>query len=149
MRELFAPEEMGKAFGVYSPVMGLSAMLGPIISGGLIGLDVLGTGWRMIFLVNLPVGAFALITGARLLPAAAPQAGDRSLDLPGTVLAGVGVFMLTFGLVQGHELLWPLSLIGLTAGSLPVLAGFAAYQRRRKASGRTPLIEPSIFTRRA
>jgi MFS family permease len=43
IRDLFAAEEMGKAFGVYGPVMGLSAMLGPIASGGLISLNVLGT----------------------------------------------------------------------------------------------------------
>ena len=149
MRDLFAPEEMGKAFGVYGPVMGLSAMLGPIVAGGLIGLNILDTGWRMIFLVNLPIGAVALVIGAKLLPSVAPQGGKAGLDLPGTALAGVGVFMLTFALVEGHELRWPTWLIGLMAGSVPVLAAFAAYQRRRAASGRTPLVEPSIFARRA
>src|SRR5579862_8616445 len=81
--DLFAPEEMGKAFGVYGPVMGLSAMLGPIVSGGLIDLDLVGSGWRMIFLVNLPVGAFALIAGARLLPSGSQQANGAMLDLGG------------------------------------------------------------------
>jgi EmrB/QacA subfamily drug resistance transporter len=147
--ELFAPEEMGKAFGVYGPVMGLSAMLGPIVSGGLINLDVLGSGWRMIFLVNLPIGAFALITGARLLPSSAPQATGAGLDLRGVLLAGVGMFMLVFPLVEGHQLHWPAWLLAMLAGSVPVLAGFAAYQRRRKAAGRTPLVEPGIFTRRS
>src|SRR5258708_37350437 len=61
--------EMGKAFGVYGPVMGLSAMLGPIAAGGLISANVFGTGWRMIFLVNVPVGLVPLGLGARLLPA--------------------------------------------------------------------------------
>src|SRR5580658_4711633 len=75
IRDLFEAHEMGKAFGVYGPVMGLSAMLGPIASGGLIGADVFGTGWRMIFLVNVPVGLVALVLGARLLPAGAAAAG--------------------------------------------------------------------------
>lgn len=69
IRDLFEAHEMGRAFGVYGPVMGLSAMLGPIASGGLIGADVFGTGWRMIFLVNVPVGLAALVLGARFLPA--------------------------------------------------------------------------------
>src|ERR1700730_7026804 len=47
MRDLFAPEEMGKAFGVFGPVMGLSAMIGPIVAGGLIGLNLFDSGWRM------------------------------------------------------------------------------------------------------
>ena len=43
IRDLFAADEIGKAFAVFSPVMGLSAMLGPIASGGLISADILGT----------------------------------------------------------------------------------------------------------
>ena len=69
IRDMFEAHEMGKAFGVYGPVMGLSAMLGPIAAGGLISANVLGTGWRMIFLVNVPVGLAALALGARTLPA--------------------------------------------------------------------------------
>src|SRR4029077_14321239 len=57
IRDMFEAHEMGKAFGVYGPVMGLSAMLGPIAAGGLISANVLGTGWRMIFLVEGPRGA--------------------------------------------------------------------------------------------
>ncbi len=68
IRDLFEAHEMGQAFGVYGPVMGLSAMLGPIAAGGLISANVLGTGWRMIFLVNVPVGLAALLLGARTLP---------------------------------------------------------------------------------
>src|ERR1700761_9721187 len=75
IRDLFAEHEMGRAFGVYGPVMGLSAMVGPIAAGGLISADVLGAGWRMIFLVNVPIGLVALVLGARLLPANGPVAG--------------------------------------------------------------------------
>src|SRR4051812_21635513 len=60
IREIFGPAEMGKALGVLGPVMGLAAILGPIVAGALIGADVLGTGWRMIFLVNVPVAIAAL-----------------------------------------------------------------------------------------
>ena len=76
IRDLFAAHEMGKAFGVYGPVMGLSAMLGPIASGGLISANLFGTGWRMIFAVNVPVGLAALALGARTLPAGSGAAGS-------------------------------------------------------------------------
>jgi hypothetical protein len=92
---MFQAHEMGKAFGVYGPVMGLSAMLGPIAAGGLISANVLGTGWRMIFLVNVPVGLAALVLGARTLPAGV-SSGARRLDLPGALLAGAGMFLLVF-----------------------------------------------------
>jgi EmrB/QacA subfamily drug resistance transporter len=156
IRDLFEPHEMGKAFGIYGPVMGLSAMLGPIASGGLISADVFGTGWRMIFLVNVPVGLLALVAGGRLLPAGAPadaQEGAAApgrrrgrLDLPGAALTGTAMFLLVFPLVQGHELGWPGWLLGMLGASVFVLAGFALYQVRRKRAGATPLIEPSLFT---
>jgi EmrB/QacA subfamily drug resistance transporter len=146
--DLFEPHEMGKAFAVFSPVMGLSAMLGPIVSGGLIGLDLFGTGWRMIFLVNVPVGLAALAAGARFLPAVQPRANGARLDLPGAALAGVAMFLLVFPLVQGHELGWPGWLLGMLGASAAVLAGFGWYQVRRKRAGGTPLIEPGIFANR-
>ena len=146
--DLFEAHEMGKAFAVFSPVMGLSAMLGPIVSGGLIGLDLFGTGWRMIFLVNVPVGLAALAAGACFLPAVPPRAAGTRLDLPGAALAGVAMFLLVFPLVQGHELGWPGWLLGMLGASAAVLAGFGWYQVRRKRAGRTPLIEPGIFANR-
>jgi EmrB/QacA subfamily drug resistance transporter len=151
IRDLFAAHEMGKAFGVYGPVMGLSAMLGPIVSGGLISANVFGTGWRMIFAVNVPVGLVALLVGARVLPAGITEAGRArrgQLDLPGAALAGLAMFGLVFPLVQGRSLGWPAWSFAMMAASVFVLAGFAWYQLRRRRSGRTPLVEPSIFRNR-
>jgi len=152
IRDLFEAHEMGKAFGVYGPVMGLSAMLGPIVSGGLISANVLGTGWRMIFLVNVPVGLAALALGARTLPAGAGAGSGGSrrgrLDLPGAVLAGAAMFLLVFPLAQGHSLGWPAWLLAMMAASVLVLAGFGWYQVRRQRAGRDPLVEASIFRHR-
>ena len=172
IRDLFAAHEMGKAFGVYGPVMGLSAMLGPIASGGLISANLFGTGWRMIFAVNVPVGLAALVLGARLLPASGRWRGPAAwrglavpvggvggpalavgsggarrgrLDLPGAVLAGAAMFLLVFPLAQGHSLGWPAWLYGMLAASVLVLAGFGWYQVRRQRAGRDPLVEPSLF----
>ncbi len=145
IRDLFAAHEMGKAFGVYGPVMGLSAMLGPIASGGLISADLFGVGWRMIFAVNVPVGLAALALGARLLPAGSAGPRRERLDLPGAVLAGAAMFLLVFPLVQGHSLGWPGWLYGMVAGSVLVLASFGWYQVRRQRAGRDPLVEPSLF----
>ena len=148
IRDMFEAHEMGKAFGVYGPVMGLSAMLGPIAAGGLISANVLGTGWRMIFLVNVPVGLAALALGARTLPAGV-SSGARRLDLPGTLLAGAAMFLLVFPLAQGHALGWPAWLFGMLAASVLVLAGFGWYQVRRQRAGRDPLVEPSVFRHRS
>jgi MFS family permease len=150
IRDMFAAHEMGKAFGVYGPVMGLSAMLGPIASGGLISLDVLGSGWRAIFAVNVPVGLAALALGFRTLPKATIMSGTRSgrLDLPGALLAGAAMFGLVFPLAQGHSLGWPAWLLAMMAGAVLALAGFGWYQVRRQRAGRDPLVEPSVFGHR-
>jgi MFS family permease len=162
IRDMFEEHEMGKAFGVYGPVMGLSAMLGPIASGGLISLNLFGSGWRAIFAVNVPVGLAALALGARALPAAGgsvtgePSVGDGNggrgrrarLDLVGAALAAVGMFGLVFPLAQGHSLGWPAWSFAMMAGAVLVLAGFGWYQVRRQRAGRDPLVEPSIFRHR-
>ena len=81
IRELFGDEGQQKAFAVFGPVMGLSAVLGPVIGGGLVDLDLLGTGWRAIFLVNVPIGIAAIALGLRHLPAHAPAAPGARVDL--------------------------------------------------------------------
>ncbi|WP_127359783.1 MFS transporter [Actinacidiphila soli] len=107
-KDLFPGEEIKKAWGIFGPLMGLSAVLGPIVAGLLISADVFGTGWRMIFGINLPIGIFAFVMGRRYLPDVAPSARTTRLDLPGVLLAAVGAFLLVFPLVQGRELGWPL-----------------------------------------
>jgi EmrB/QacA subfamily drug resistance transporter len=148
MRDLFPPQDIGKAFGALGPVIGLSTILGPIVAGALIDADIFGAGWRMVFLINLPLGAFALIAGRAALPAASTAKGIR-LDIAGAVLVGAGMFMLVYPLVQGRELGWPSWLLAVLAGSIVVLAVFGIYQLRRKSAGRTPLVELSVFAKRS
>ena len=90
IRDMFEAHEMGKAFGVYGPVMGLSAMLGPIAAGGLISANVLGTGWRMIFLVNVPVGLAGLYAALHVA-----GGGVSTVDLLAPmVIGGIGMGMV-------------------------------------------------------
>ncbi|MEV6009627.1 MFS transporter [Streptomyces sp. NPDC051976] len=148
-RDLFPPQEMKKAWGVFGPLMGLSAVLGPVIAGVLIHADLFGTGWRMIFGINLPIGVLALVMGWKYLPDVTPSARGTRLDAAGMALAGSGAFLLVFPLVQGRELGWPGWTLAMLGGSLPVLALFALHQVRRSRAGRMPLVEPSVFTKRA
>ncbi|WP_406053200.1 MFS transporter [Kribbella sp. NBC_00889] len=149
-RDLFDPGERAKAFGFFGPVMGLSAVIGPIIGGTLLDADLLGTGWRAIFLVNIPVGIFTFVVAAKYLPNTRAADGRRiSLDIPGLLIAGAGLVALVYPLVQGHEIGWPLWSKALLVASVPVLAGFGAYQSRRQRSGATPLIEPGLLRSRS
>lgn len=148
IRDLFPPHEMGKAFGTFGPVIGFSTIIGPVVAGALIDADIAGTGWRAIFAINLPLGAFALLAGLKALPAAAVTNRTR-LDVKGNLVAAAAMLMLVFPLVQGRELGWPAWSLAMIAVSVVVFGAFAVQQRRRTRTGRTPLVELSVFARRS
>ncbi|MEU4369252.1 MFS transporter [Micromonospora chersina] len=148
IKEMFPPEQLAAAFGAFGPVMGISAVGGPILAGWLVDADLAGTGWRAIFLINVPLGLLAALGAARFLPASRPGHATR-LDLPGVALLSVAVFLLVHPLVQGRELGWPLWSFAMLAGAVVVLAVFARYEQRRQRAGRDPLVVPALFRRRA
>jgi EmrB/QacA subfamily drug resistance transporter len=145
IKEVFPPEKLAAAFGVFGPVIGLAAVCGPILAGSLIDADLFGTGWRMIFLINVPFGVLAVAGALRVMPASRPSRGER-LDLPGTALVVTASLLLIYPLVQGRDLGWPWWSFALMIAAVPVFAAFVAYERRRP---RSPLIELSLFGRRA
>ncbi|MEU8003797.1 MFS transporter [Catellatospora sp. NPDC049111] len=148
IKEMFPPKEVGAAFGAFGPVMGLSAVGGPILAGWLVDADLLGTGWRMIFLINLPLGLLALLGAAKFLPESRSEHASR-LDLTGVALVSAGALLLLYPLVQGRELGWPAWTFAMMAASLPVFALFGRQQIARRRGGGDPLVEPSLFRRRA
>ncbi|MFC1439624.1 MFS transporter [Streptacidiphilus sp. N1-10] len=149
MREVFPPKEVGGAFAAFGPVMGLSSVIGPILGGFLVTADLLGTGWRMIFLINIPLGIAALVLGSRMFPRNTRTPGATRLDLPGVLLLSAAFLLLVYPLVQGRDLGWPAWTYLSMAASVPLLAVFALYQRRVRAGGGSPLVEPGLFRNRA
>lgn len=145
LKAVFPPAEVGQAFGAFGPVMGLSAVGGPILAGALIDADWFGTGWRMIFLINVPLVVFAVLGALRAMPEVRSPDKPR-LDGIGMVLLTIASGLLIFPLIQGRELGWPLWIFGLLAGSLAFFGVFVAYERRRTDS---PLISAGLFARRA
>jgi EmrB/QacA subfamily drug resistance transporter len=148
IRELFGDEGQQKAFGVFGPVMGLAAVLGPLLGGGLVNLNLAGTGWRAIFLVNVPIGLVAIAAGRRYLPRNAPATPGLRLNAASVLLAMVGSVALIYPLIEGRSLGWPAWSFGVLVAGAITLAGFAALQKRHAREGRTPLVEPSILRRR-
>jgi EmrB/QacA subfamily drug resistance transporter len=145
IRDLFPPAKMTKAFAALGPVIGLSTVAGPIVAGLLLKANLFGSDWRSLFLINLPLGAFALIVGGRVLPARPADRRQIQLDGIGTVLLAAASVLLVFPIVDGRTLGWPSWIFGVLAAAVPLLGLFVAQQRYRVRSGRTPLVEFSVL----
>lgn len=144
VKQSFPPKDLQKAFIPFGPIMGLSAVLGPILAGFLIDADLFGTGWRMIFLINIPIGLVGTAIAVRYLPTVPRDAGTR-LDPLGSVLVTVACAALIYPLVQGRELGWPAWTYALMAGALVLFVVFAWSERRSDH----PVIEPGLFRHRS
>lgn len=148
IRAAFPPDQLGKAFALFGPVMGLSAVGGPILGGALVDADLWGTGWRMIFLINVPLGIAALV-GAVVLLREDRDPSAAGLDPIGAGLATAGAFLVVYPLVQGHELGWPGWIFGCLALGVALFGALAWHLVRRARTGRTPLVMPSLFGKRS
>ncbi|WP_338073981.1 MFS transporter, partial [Kineococcus siccus] len=149
LQELFAGPERGKAFGLFGTTVGVSTAVGPLLGGLLIQVFGTESGWRAVFLVNVPIGLVLLPFAARLLPRAERVPGRRlSLDLGGLALLAVGVvflmlpFVLTTG--QGDP---PLRWLSLVPG-VGLLVGFVLWERAYERRGREPVV-PGALVRTA
>ena len=144
IKEVFTEEEMGKVFGLFGPMMGLSILAAPILAGALVGANLWGIGWRLVFLINVPIGIAALAGAVRVLPRTVTHPGIR-LDTGGMVLIGVALTAIIYPLIQGRTAGWPAwTFVSLAAGAL-LLGAFAVWERRHPGD---PLIEPGLLANR-
>ncbi|MBW5481383.1 MFS transporter [Streptomyces bambusae] len=142
---LFPPQRRGAALGVWGAVAGLATTAGPLLGGFLTG----SAGWEWIFLVNVPIGLVGLAMAARLLPGGQPR-NHRRFDLLGTLLSGLGLFAVVFGLQNGQHYAWgtvvgPLDVATVIAAGVVLLGVFLLWQR---FNPREPLMPLSLFGRR-
>lgn len=137
-------QRRAKAMGLYGATAGLSMVAGQILGGVLVAADIAGTGWRSVFLVNVPVVLVGLFLASRAVPETRSQRPEP-LDGPGTVLLAVSLLALLAPLTEGRAAGWPLW-TWLSLAAFPFAVGaFYAVERRADRAGRTPLVPPSLF----
>ncbi|MFE2014883.1 MFS transporter [Streptomyces sp. NPDC059491] len=143
----FTGERRVRALSAYAAVLATGAAAGQVVGGVLVSADLLGTGWRPVFLVNVPIGLVLLVLGARVLPrdAHGTPTRARALDLPGLLLLAAAVSLLTVPLVLGQEQDWPLWSWLSLGGSLVFLAVFGGYESGLARRGGAPLIAPRVL----
>jgi EmrB/QacA subfamily drug resistance transporter len=135
-----APERRQGSVRAWTAVGGLAAALGPVVGGVLVAAS-----WRWVFLVNVPIGALALIVGWRRLP----EVAGHPVRRPDALAAGLvtaGIAALTLGLVKGGDWGWAGErTLGVLAAAIILLVMFVGRLRRRE----NPLVSPALFRARA
>jgi MFS family permease len=135
---------MDKAMGLFGPATGVPMLIAPVLAGALIDANLWGIGWRLVFLINVPIGLCTLPLAIRSLPRGATHP-DAKLDVGAVWLVGLALDAIIYPLIQGRTAGWPAwCFVMLAAGALLLIA-FLRYERR---SGKSPLIEPTLLLNR-
>ncbi|SEN27777.1 Major Facilitator Superfamily protein [Actinacidiphila rubida] len=132
------------ALSYYGATAGVASVVGQVLGGVLVSADIAGSGWRAIFLVNVPVAAVALVLALKAVPETRSPHPAR-VDRPGTVLLGATLITLLLPLTEGRAAGWPVWAWVLLALSPLFAAAFVAVERRGERTGGNPLLPPSLL----
>jgi MFS family permease len=145
VKEVFTDDaELTKATGLFGPATGLAMLAAPIVAGALIDANLWGTGWRLVFLINVPIGVLTLPLAIRSLPRGVSHP-DVKLDIGGIWLVGLALVAIIYPLIQGRVDGWPAWAFAMLAAGAILLLVFLRYERGR---GKNPLIEPTLLANR-
>jgi EmrB/QacA subfamily drug resistance transporter len=134
----FPPHERGMAIGIWAGVSALALALGPLV-GGLLTQHI---DWSWIFFVNVPVGVAAIAASFLFIDESKDTSQEQRLDLPGLLTSGLGLFALTFALIEGNGRGWTSGLVlGSFAAAVVLLVAFVLLERRQ----RLPMLDLSLF----
>jgi EmrB/QacA subfamily drug resistance transporter len=140
----FTAAERRRCLAVMGGVQGAAAICGQIIGGGLISLDVLGLGWRAVFLINVPVGLLALAASGPLVRESRSDQARR-LDLTGAALGSVVLLGVVAPIVEGRSAGWPWWVPVSLLAAAGLGAVWVAHQRRLGARGGSPVVDLSLL----
>ncbi|QXE36911.1 MFS transporter [Streptomyces sp. GMY02] len=137
-------QRRAKAVSLYGATAGLAMVAGQILGGVLVAADIAGSGWRAIFLVNVPVALLGLVLAVRSVPETRSQK-PAPIDVPGTVLLAAALMTLLAPLTEGRAAGWPVwTWVSLAAFPL-VSYAFLRVEKQADRQGRIPLVPPSLL----
>lgn len=137
----FPPDQRGTAIGTWSAVGALTVLVGPLLGGVFAGLGF----WRGVFFINLPLALVSLYA-LRYVPESRDTQLQKRLDIPGALLATVGLAGLTYGFTEAPVQGWgqPVVLLSLIGGILALIA-FVVVEARTAE----PMVPLRLFRSRA
>lgn len=144
IQAIFPDSEKALALSLYGAAFGLASVVGQALGGILISLDLFGMGWRVIFLINLPVAILVILFGIPMLKETRARHA-RKLDLGGVALSMLTLGALIVPLIEGREAGWPLWSVLSFVAAPPLAWLFWRYETRLARTGGAPLLDPDAL----
>jgi EmrB/QacA subfamily drug resistance transporter len=133
----FPPRQRGTAIGIWAGVSALALAIGPLV-GGLLTEHL---SWHWIFFVNIPVGVLGIAASFLLIDESKDETHVR-MDVPGLATSAIGLFTLTYGLIEANNYGWTSArILGSFAIAFVALAAFVELERRQRA----PMLDLTLF----
>ena len=157
IQQYFRDAERGRAFGYLGTMVGFAVAVGPVIGGLLIKLGGPELGWRLTFLINVPMGLLTMLLGflwfprpffsSDSTPAQSPSKRNgslvRSLDPIGSGLLGLAVLAILFPFMESRSM--PITWLLLPTGFVLTFI-WVKWERRYARLGGSPMVDLSIFS---
>jgi EmrB/QacA subfamily drug resistance transporter len=141
---LFPARERGRALSIYGVSLGLSSVVGQLLGGALVSADIGGLGWRLIFLINVPIAIVTFVAGIALLCETRGRHRPR-LDWGGVILSSAALAAFVLPLIEGRERGWPWWSIVLLLSTPLFVEMFRRHEIRLAGRGGDPLVAIEIF----
>jgi EmrB/QacA subfamily drug resistance transporter len=139
--DAFPAERRAAGVGLWGAAAAAAAAVGPTLGGALVELS----DWRLVFLVNLPIGAVVLWLGSGRLRER-PKLDSHLPDLPGALMLALSLALVTLAIVEGNEWGWTAAAtLGAFAAAATLLGGVVWRSTRHPR----PIVEPALFAHRS
>ncbi|HEY2607677.1 MAG TPA: MFS transporter [Paraburkholderia sp.] len=148
IRAVVPLHQQTRVMSLYGFVFGLSSIVGQLGGGALITYHPFGLDWRIIFLINIPIGIAAFIGTWKFVPENQP-ATRTGVDLKGVALLSAVLLLVIYPMTHGREAGWPAWTFVMFALAVPAFALFVATERRVERRGGHPLVDLQLFRNRA
>ncbi len=134
----FPPRQRGTAIGIWAGTSAMALAIGPLV-GGVITQYI---DWSWIFFINVPIGILGIVVARLVIDESRDTSHEQRLDLPGLVTSAVGLFGLTYGLIEANKYGWTSTRILICFAIAIVGLGLFAFLELRQ---RLPMLDLHLF----